>query len=502
MKKGFTLIELLAVIVILAVIALITIPAVMKMIDNATRNSYRRSIDLYGGAVNNAIIEYQTDMVEKGEKTNVTFDNIEPYIEYEGNEVDCKIKQIYSDKTILLTKCYVQEELVLAEKGKGYGNENYYYYTNSKKKMKVIEYIKAVEEALNNKNINGTCTVSEDKITCNNEEISIKSNLENAISGTITIGNNKVVSYNNLKFATEKKTETNQEVPQVIDEQNTSNEEDNNQTQENIALETENYRGYYADVDGDGEVDGVIYADLAHSQSGDWGSVNNEQNANLGAYSYTAQTNLKKYTISENKYSGNFGEKEIITLKSRSSGNARFYVMALEDFREGSFDEEKDHCDQVICREGTYQWYINASGKMSTWETDTSYDFGTGYANTGRMIEIWNKNGIGEGSYSEATQDNLDIWKHIQPKYQEGWYIPSRGEWGAFADYFGITSDYDTGSYVANSGNYNSTYGLSYYYWSSSQFDSSFVWYTAFLYGTMIQHHISSKCFVRLSTTF
>ena len=41
MKKGFTLVELLAVIVILAVIALITIPAVMKMIDNATTNSYR-----------------------------------------------------------------------------------------------------------------------------------------------------------------------------------------------------------------------------------------------------------------------------------------------------------------------------------------------------------------------------------------------------------------------------------------------------------------------------
>ena len=74
-RNAFTLIELLAVIVILAVIALIAVPIVMKMIDNATRNSYRRSIDLYGGAVNNAIIEYQTDMVEKGEKTNVTFEN-------------------------------------------------------------------------------------------------------------------------------------------------------------------------------------------------------------------------------------------------------------------------------------------------------------------------------------------------------------------------------------------------------------------------------------------
>ena len=127
MRKGFTLVELLAVIVILAIIALITIPAVMKMMDNATMNSYRRSVDLYGGAVNNAIISYQTDMVEKGQPTNVTFDNIEPYIEYEGNDVDCKIKQIYSDKTIFLTQCYVEEELVTAAKGKGYSDENYYY---------------------------------------------------------------------------------------------------------------------------------------------------------------------------------------------------------------------------------------------------------------------------------------------------------------------------------------------------------------------------------------
>ena len=173
-SKAFTLIELLAVIVILAVIALITIPAVMKMIDNATTNSYRRSIDLYGRAVNNAIISYQTDMVEKGSSSNVTFENIDPYIEYEGNDVECNNKIIYSDKTILLTECSVDEELVYGEKGKGYGDNNYYYYTNSKKKMKLIEYIKAVEEAIDKKNISGTCNIREDKITCNGEDINVK----------------------------------------------------------------------------------------------------------------------------------------------------------------------------------------------------------------------------------------------------------------------------------------------------------------------------------------
>ena len=129
-RKGFTLIEILAVIVILALIALITAPVVLNVIENSRDKSYRRSVDLYGKAIGQAVVSYQTDMVEKGQSSNVTFDNIEPYIEYEGNDVDCKIKQIYSDKTILLTECYVDEELVVAEKNKGYSEENYYYYTN------------------------------------------------------------------------------------------------------------------------------------------------------------------------------------------------------------------------------------------------------------------------------------------------------------------------------------------------------------------------------------
>ena len=218
MKKGFTLVELLAVIVILAVIALITIPAVMRMIDSSTMNSYRRSVDLYGKAISQAVVAYEGDMIEKGQSINVTFDNIESYIEYEGNDVDCKIKQIYSDKTILLTECYVDEELVVAEKNKGYSDENYYYYTNSKKKMKIYEYIHAVNVEIKDKNINSTCTIFEDKITCNGQDFTIKSNLENAIEGTLTIENSKVKSYSKLKFETEKKVETNNEVPEVIEE--------------------------------------------------------------------------------------------------------------------------------------------------------------------------------------------------------------------------------------------------------------------------------------------
>ena len=498
-KKGFTLVELLAVIVILAVIALITIPAVMKMIDNATINSYRRSIDLYGKAVSQGIISYESDMVEKGKKINITFENIDSYIEYEGNDVDCKDKTIYSDRTILLKQCYVQEELVHAEKGRGYGEENYYYYTNSKKKMKLIKYIEAVEEAIQGKNISGTCTIGEDKITCNNEDITIKSKLENAIEGTLTIENNKVKSYSNMKFATEKKTETNNEVPQVIDEQNTSNENNNQNNNTNGTIATnQDYRGYYADVDGDGKADGVIYADLGanitYPISGDYYNDKTNRGQNNGTYSYQKETGLKEYIVSKETYKKNdgFGTNPIISVKSRSTGKSRFYVMALEDFTTTDYT--------------TFYWYKNAYGKMNA--SDTSVAFGSGYTNTGKIIEIWNKNGAGEGSYTGATQDNQDIFKHIQDKYEEGWYIPSRGEWTAFADYLKhktdnpLTHNYESGSYVANSANYNSLYGLSDWYWSSSQYDAYFAWFVYFYFGYMFNGGVNNVSYVRLGATF
>ena len=181
----------------------------------------------------------------------------------------------------------------------------------------------------------------------------------------------------------------------------------------NLTNTTDNYIGYYADVDSDGNVDGVIYADLAHSKSGKWNDMDDTE------YSYEAKDNLKEYIISEtNSPVTTFGTNKIIALKPGSNGNSRFYIMALKDFKEGSTSGEN------------YNWYKNTfyydttcncyKGKMNTWETDTSKEFGAGYTNTGNMINIWNKNGVGEGSYDEATQGEYDIWKHVQTKYQEG----------------------------------------------------------------------------------
>ena len=145
--------------------------------------------------------------------------------------------------------------------------------------------------------------------------------------------------------------------------------------------------------------------------------------------------------------------------------------MALEDFNTGT----------------SYCWYDAARGNMDDYATATSLDFGTGKANTEAMIAKWNSSAYG------AQNDNgtyLDMWGAIQDKVAEGWFVPSRGEWGAFGDNLGIT----TGNYV--------NYGLSDRCWSSSQLDTGDAWVARFNSGYMINYGVNNFSFVRLSATF
>ena len=221
--------------------------------------------------------------------------------------------------------------------------------------------------------------------------------------------------------------------------------------------------GYYADIDGNGIPDGVIYADLAVSKSGQWMDRD-------GTYSYTAKTNTKDYYISQTNYEGPFGTKDVLTAID-GEGEYRFYVMALEDFNTGT----------------SYCWYDAARGNMDDYATATSLDFGTGKANTEAMIAKWNSSSYG------AQNDNgtyLDMWGAIQDKVAEGWFVPSRGEWGAFGDNLGITTD-----------NYLNC-GLSGWCWSSSQFDTDDAWFADFLNGDMDNRDVDGNQLVRLSATF
>ena len=233
---------------------------------------------------------------------------------------------------------------------------------------------------------------------------------------------------------------------------------------------TTTYIGYYADVDGNGSVDGIIYADLAVDASGQWTNGN-------GAYSYSKKETLNNYYISQEKYKyKNFEEKPVIAPIDKVDENDRFYVMALEDFNPGTY----------------YCWYNSANsfeGQMKDYQTDTSVLFEKGKENTSNMIGFWKAGKYGTGD----TGSNKDIWGQIDTKVAEGWFVPSRGEWGAFGDM--ATKQGMTKTNYAD-------YGLSRYYWSSSQNYARTAWNADFFNGYMTFNTVYSFIYVRLSTTF
>ena len=228
-------------------------------------------------------------------------------------------------------------------------------------------------------------------------------------------------------------------------------------TTSGVIEKTKSYVGYYADIDGDGTVDGVIYADLAVGGSGHW--------SDYGDFSYEAITGVKDYTISQTNYSGDFGDNGV--LKATGSGKDRFYVMALSDI---------DSND--------YTWYTNASSSgISEYNTITSESFGSGKTNTATMIAKWNSNAYG-------NQADTDMWKVIQTQVNKGWFVPSKEEWSAFAKNLSIDST-----------NY-ANYKLLDCYWSSSLDGKNQAWRALFDHGYMYSTTINYDHCVRLSATF
>ena len=226
----------------------------------------------------------------------------------------------------------------------------------------------------------------------------------------------------------------------------------------------DSYVGYYADVDGNGSVDGVIYADLAIGGSGQWGDSD-------GTFTIPTSSNFREYTESGSYTASGYGTKGVIKATS-TSGNERFYVMALSNVDSS-----------------THYWYNSAySHGMSDYASTTSGDFGTGEKNTQTMITKWNSSAYG-------SQNSNDMWglSAVQSgtwNGSTGWYVPSRGEWAAFASQLGITKS-----------NYTN-YGLSRFYWSSSQRTADYAWGADFGNGYVYNNYVSSNSYVRLGTTF
>lgn len=257
----------------------------------------------------------------------------------------------------------------------------------------------------------------------------------------------------------------------VIKNNNTTDNKDNkdDENKQNLISETESYIGYYADIDGNGAVDGVIFADLASNNSGKW--YNGWSN-----WSYTAQTNLKQYYISQESYTDKFGTAAVISPVSGTTGNDRFYVMALTDI-----DGKQN---------GTYyDWYnaaySNATNILAAVSSSTN-DFGSGKSNTETVMTKWNS-----GTYTQDADSSFkDIWGQIQIQVNNGWFVPSKSEWAAFGSAFSITSS-----------NYSS-FGLSYYYWSSSLYGADDAYGANFYYGFIGYSTVNNLSYVRLAVTF
>lgn len=181
-------------------------------------------------------------------------------------------------------------------------------------------------------------------------------------------------------------------------------------------IEKPNFVGYYADIEGDGIVDGVIFADLAVGESGKWNPSGQSWADSYGAYSYSVipTDELKGYVVSQESYNGNFGTKPV--LSPSGSGKERFYIMALED----------------IDSKMMYTWYASGfRNEMPDYSSATSPNFGSGKANTTTMINKWNNQAYGE-------QFDYDVWGKIT---NNSWFVPSRAEWAAFAGNLGVTKD-------------------------------------------------------------
>ena len=309
-------------------------------------------------------------------------------------------------------------------------------------------------------------TVSVTVGTITETSIAVSVSASDGQSGLATSGTYKYYLNNDLKQTTENTSYTYEGLTggtqytikvETVDKAGRTGSDTKEATTEVPSIpENTSYVGNYADVDGNGTVDGVIYADLAVGGSGRWTDID-------GTYTIPKESNFKKYEVTQESYTpegsvSGFGTGKVIVQVdlNSSGGTERFYVMALSDV------------------DSSRHQFWSASTSVVT-----STDFGTGESNTAVMkakgsTEMWGISEVRNGTWNGSS----------------GWYVPSKGEWSAFGDLLGITSS-----------NYPS-YGLSDAYWSSSQHDTYYAWSAGFNNGYMGYRDVYDNYYVRLGTTF
>ena len=151
--------------------------------------------------------------------------------------------------------------------------------------------------------------------------------------------------------------------------------------------------GYYADVDGNGTPDGIIFADLKNGASGEWGGE---------SYSLSTVSGTKSYKVSQQNYNGPFGTKDVLI--ANGSGNNRFYVMALSDYNNGqvyTFDNARKITSGEWRVPARDEW-VAFGGQLGI--TTSNY---SGY---GLKDKYWSSTfNIGLGFYVNFSRGNIGI---------------------------------------------------------------------------------------------
>ena len=165
--------------------------------------------------------------------------------------------------------------------------------------------------------------------------------------------------------------------------------------------------GYYADIDNDGTVDGVIFEDFKFGGNGSWGT------GDYGTYKIPTVSNTKSYYISQNNYEGPFGIKNVLV--PNGSGNARFYVMALNDYNDKTYGFRSA---QRITISGN--WVIPSINELSAFGGElgiTSSNY-TKYGLKYRYCSSsWDNTSRGAGCYISFSEGKTDYTFGTQKYY-------------------------------------------------------------------------------------
>ena len=150
--------------------------------------------------------------------------------------------------------------------------------------------------------------------------------------------------------------------------------------------------GYYADVDGNGTVDGIIFADFKYGGSGSWGGTD---------YTISTVTGLKEYYVSKTNYNGPFGIKDV--LSARGNGNARFNVMALSDY-----DNSAKYTFPAVERITSGEWRVPTRIELVTFGGQLGITT-SNYSGYGLNDRYWSSSGgISTGYYVNFSNGRID----------------------------------------------------------------------------------------------